>query len=153
MNTMVWFWLILGALLIVAELLVPGLVVVFLGTAALLVGLAAYLGIIGSWTTALIAWMILSMALVLFLRGFFARFLPGETRKGNLDEDVEAFGITVPVVAVDSEAPYKGRISYRGSTWDAETSGDPLTKGARVRLLARENLVWMVEPIDEDALD
>ena len=148
MNTMGWFWVVLGALLIVAELLVPGLVVVFLGAAALLVALAAYLGIITSWTTALIAWMILSMALVLFLRGFFARFLPGETRKGNLDEDVEAFGVTVRVVGVDESDPRKGRVSYRGSTWAAESADEPLVVDGTVRLLARENLVWMVEPTD-----
>jgi hypothetical protein len=61
-------------------------------------------------------------------------------------------GQTVTVVEpVDDESA--GRIRFRGATWDARTTEGRLPKGAEARILYRDNLTWIVEPVDHAALD
>ncbi len=142
------FWAILGIVLIVAEFLIPGLVVVFLGVAALLVSVAVHFGLLEGWMQIFTAWFALSLILVLFLRGLFARFMPGEKEIDNIDEDVDAFGKIVEVVRLISDDGVNARISFRGAEWDAVSQDWPLKAGGKARLLGRDNLVWIVEPWD-----
>jgi len=132
-----------------AELILPGLIVIFLGLGAWLVALGIYLGVWTDWASILTAWMVMSIALILGLRSMFARLAPGNRVKGVLDEDLEASDTLVEVVAVDPTDPTRGRVSFRGSTWQVECLGGGLQPGKKVRLLKRENLVWLVEPLKE----
>jgi len=50
-----WIWLVFGLVLMGLELVIPGLVVVFLGAAALLVAGGLGLGLISGWVVALTA--------------------------------------------------------------------------------------------------
>jgi membrane protein implicated in regulation of membrane protease activity len=137
-------WLVLGVLLVLSELLVPGLVVVFLGVAALGVGALIALGLIQGWMAAVSAWSVGSLALVLGFRSGAKRLLPGETDRGSTDEDVEAYGEVVDVV--EEVGPFEtGRVRFRGVTWAAQTVDGRIPAGARARIVARDNLVWIVE--------
>ena len=136
--------------LILLELLVPGLVVIFLGIAALLVALGIYLGLLEGWMAMMTAWFFLSLILVFTLRQLFAKLAPGDTEQGNMDEDSEAFGQVVDVCAVTSQDGTRGRISFRGSTWEAESMDEPLVAGGKARLLSRDDLLWFVEPCEPD---
>ena len=104
------------------------------------------------WVTATTLWFVTSIGLVLGLRSAFTRLLPGTTEQGSTDEDLDAFGELVEVVdQVDHE---RGRVRFRGTTWEAQTTSGHLAPGTKARIVARDNLVWIVEP-DEDwpALD
>lgn len=138
-------WLVLGIVLMLAELLVPGLVVIFFGMAALLVGGLAALGIVQAWTTAIAVWAVGSLGMVLGLRSGAQRLLPGESDRGATDEDVEAFGEVVEVV--EEVGPFEsGRIRFRDVTWAAQTIEGRIPAGAKARIVARDNLIWIVEP-------
>jgi len=144
-DGLAWAWIILGVALMLAELLVPGLVVLFFGVAALGVGGLVALGLIQTWTTAVGAWAVGSLALVLGLRSGAKRLLPGESDRASTDEDVEAYGEVVDVV--EAVGPIEsGRIRFRGVTWAAQTVEGTIPAGARARIVARDNLVWIVEP-------
>lgn len=137
-------WLGLGAGLMLLELVVPGLVIVFFGVAALLVGAAAGLGLIESWGAALALWGISSTGLVFGVRGGVKRLSPGLQERGSTDEELDAFGELVLVV--EAVAPdVEGRIRFRDITWQARTVEERLEAGAYARIVARENLVWIVE--------
>ena len=82
--------LVAGLAFLVLELVVPGLVLVFLGAGALLVALLIWLGLLTSWVTALIAWFISSLALLLGLRGLVVRLFPGEEETQSTDEELDA---------------------------------------------------------------
>ena len=141
-------WLIAGGLLMLVELVVPGLVVVFFGLAAVIVGLAAGLGWVDGWAGALALWSVTSTGLVLGVRGGVKRLSPGEEERASTDEELDAFGERV--VVVDPIAPEQtGRIRFRGSTWPARTGEERLEPGAHARIVTRENLVWIVEKDDE----
>jgi membrane protein implicated in regulation of membrane protease activity len=140
------FFLVLGILLVVAEVVVPGLVVSFLGAAALLVAGALALGWVGGWAHAFTAWFITSLVMVIGVRSAFTRFLPGQAVKQLTDEDLDAFGEVVEVLEPVSSRG--GRIRFRGSTWAAQSLQDILPAGAKAKIVARDNLVWIVEPLD-----
>jgi len=148
MPPLVWFWVVLGLVLILGELVVPGVVIVFPGVAALLIALGTYLGYLDTWPSMLGWWLGSTTVLVLLLRRICLRFLPGETQKGNIDEDLDAFGTLVKVVQVDPSRPQRGRIAFRGTTWDAECLDEHMVEGAFVRLIQRENMLWVVEHPD-----
>ncbi|MHC4944213.1 MAG: NfeD family protein [Planctomycetota bacterium] len=140
-------WIITGAVLILAELIVPGLVLVFLGAGAFVVALLVWLGVIETWVIALITWFIASLLLLLVLRTLFQRLMPGEARKQSTDEDLDAYGEEVDVV--ETITPEKvGRISYRGTTWQAACYEITIEAGSKARIVYRENLIWVVEPIE-----
>ena len=54
-------WAVVGIVLILAEFLVPGLVVVFLGMSALLVAIGIYLGWLVGWMNIMVFWFISSI--------------------------------------------------------------------------------------------
>ena len=141
------FFLVLGLVLMVLEFVVPGLVVVFLGAAALVIAGATGLGLIEGWYAAFTAWFVTSLVMVLGVRSAFTRFLPGSAVRQLTDEDLDAYGEEVDVVETVTIKP-GGRIRFRGSTWAAQTLQEELPAGTRAKVVARENLVWIVEPLD-----
>ena len=55
-----------------AEIIVPGGIVFFLGLASLVVALAIWLGIVSTWNGAMMTFMLGSMALIITLRGLLS---------------------------------------------------------------------------------
>lgn len=140
-------WIVAGAVLIVLELIVPGMVLVFLGAGALLVALFVWLGLVQTWAASITTWFIASLALLLVLRGFFQRFMSGDTETQSTDEDVDAYGEVVDVV--EAIGPnQEGRIRYRGTTWQAACYDHTLEAGTKAQIVCRENLIWIVEPVN-----
>jgi membrane protein implicated in regulation of membrane protease activity len=148
-------WIVLGALLIILELVVPGAVLVFLGIGALLVALLTWLGLLQTWVASITAWFVISLALLLVLRGFFQRFISGDEEKHNTDEDADAYGSIVEIVETITPEN-EGRIRYRGTTWQAACYDHTLEVGEWAQIIFRENLLWIVDPanpLDTDTLD
>jgi inner membrane protein len=145
-ETFTWVFLLGGALLALAELIVPGLVVVFLGSSGMVVGALMWLGVVVSLPVAFAVWVILSVLLILVLRRTLLRFFPAESAFTPFDADAVAFGTTVEVV---EEIPQggQGRIRHQGTTWPAVSRGNHIPAGTRVKLVYRDNLAWVVEPV------
>lgn len=143
-------WLIGGLLLMVLEFVVPGGIVFFLGLAAALVSLLLYFGVIDGWLMAFTTWFVGSLALLFGLRGVVQRFVPAESERASADEDLDAYGQEA-VVCVRIPAAGEGRIAFRGSDWSARNyhADRDLEVGARVRIVLRDNLTWVVEPLDD----
>ena len=143
-------WIVAGAVMILLELFLPGMVLGFLGSSAFLVAALIWSGWIDTWVSALTTWFILSLVLLLSLRGLFLRFVGGRSERQSTEEEEEAYGTIVDVVeriTPDQE----GRIHYRDSTWQAICYDDTIEAGEKAMLAFRENLVWVVEagPPDE----
>ncbi len=148
-ETITWVFLIGGGVLMALELAVPGLIVVFFGAAAVITGLLSLSGIVTDITTLLVIWVVLSLALVLLLRRFAIRLFPSESSYRLVEDDVDAIGRIVDVVATVSESGTEGRISYNGTTWPVISSGGQIRKGRKARILYRDNISWVVEPVPE----
>ena len=134
----------------VAEIFVPGAVVIFLGLAALVVGLGRWVGLIHGWMASFTVWFILSLLIIIILQRLAKKLIPGEENAYPLlDEDIDAFGSIALVSKKIVPGTSKGRIRIRDSTWPATTVDEIIPKGKKVKLIYRENLTWMVEPVDE----
>ena len=91
-------WIVAGAVMILLELFLPGMVLGFLGSSALIVAALIWLGWIDGLIPALTTWFILSLVLLLSLRGLFLRFVGGGSERQSTDEEEDAYGTVVDVV-------------------------------------------------------
>ncbi|HZA51287.1 MAG TPA: NfeD family protein [Myxococcaceae bacterium] len=147
-----WIWLGVGVALLASELVLPGLLVGFLGASAILVAGLRWIGVLESFSTSLVAWLGISAVSILTLRSLLQRWSGAEHEVHSTDEDLEAFGQIAEVVTeLGSETG--GRIRFRGSTWPARCLQGTLSPGSEVRIVDREGLEWIVEPVSPLALE
>ena len=143
-----WGWPIGGVVLMLAEFLIPGGVVGFVGAAALLVAIGRWVGLLENWISSVTAWFLLSILMLVTVRNMVMRYMPGDSSYESPDEDAEAFGKEVRVIETVAEVEPTGRIEYQGSTWPAISSDGAVLAGRRAKIVSRENTVWIVEPLD-----
>ena len=148
-DTITWIWFGAGALLMLTEFLIPGLVVVFLGLGAMLVAVGRWLHLLEGEISSFTAWFIISLALVISLRQLLSRFVPAETSYQSPEEDLNAQGTVVEVLDAVDDQHSVGRIRFQGSSWPATCLEGRIASGDKARLLYRDNLVWVVEPADD----
>ena len=145
-------WIVAGAIMILLELLLPGMVLGFLGSSALIVAALVWLGWIETAIAALTTWFILSLVLLLSMRGLFLRFVGGRSERQSTDEEEDAYGTMVDVV--ERISPDRaGRIHYRDATWQAICYDRTIEAGEKAVLAYRENLAWVVEPARPEESD
>ena len=114
-------WVICGIVMVLLELILPGGVIIFLGTAAVIVGTLLYFEWITSVSTSFISWFIVSITLLLFLRERLSRYFGGSFKVQNTDEDLDLIGSQV--IVVEDIFPYKkGRVKFRETTWVARSN-------------------------------
>jgi inner membrane protein len=145
-------WAGFGVFLMIAEFFLPGAVTIFFGLGALLTGAATYYGLTESLYSQFFFWVISSIILTVLLRRQVVRWFPSiEKRERPLEEEI-MIGKSVEAltdIATDADA---GRVRYLGSSWQARSVGAPIPRGARTRIVGRENLLLLVEPwTDESA--
>ena len=138
--SMHWFWLSLGLLLGVAELVAPGFFLMWLGLAALIVGgLDYFLPITVAYQVAMFA--ILSV-LTVFAGKKFLKKNPIETEDANLnDRGARLTGEIVTVVEAITNG--HGRVKVGDSIWSAR--GVDAAIGSRVRVTGADGAVLLVE--------
>jgi inner membrane protein len=145
-------WVIAGGVLVLLELFLPGMVLGFLGASALLVAAFTWLGWLDTWVASLTTWFVVSLILLISLRGFFQRLIGGDVEQHSTDEELDAFGVVVDVVETITPEQ-QGRIHYRGATWQASCLDQTIEAGGKATLVCRDNLVWVVEPARPSADD
>ena len=125
-----WGWMILGALLLGAELLGvdAAFYLVFIGLAAVLTGLLELAGLnLDLW----VQWIVFSV-LSLVLMVLFRKKLYAKLRGDGVGYEVGPAGETVTLDQV-LQPGEKGRMSYRGTDWTIlNDSGDVLQQGQQV---------------------
>jgi membrane protein implicated in regulation of membrane protease activity len=141
-------WLMAGIVLVLAELIIPGGVVVFLGFACLVVAAAVSLGLVSTWVSALTLFFISSLVLVVTLRSFFMRYAGGDFSRGNTIEILDDIGQLVPVVTTIGPGQKRGSIEYHGTRWKALSDGQKIEAGDVVQIVGRDNVSYIVEPLN-----
>jgi membrane protein implicated in regulation of membrane protease activity len=137
-----WVWLIAAALLAVAEMIVPGVFLIWLAAAAALTGIATLLfGLPLAGQLGLFA----VLSLVAFMAGRrWYRQNPVDSEDPLLnDRAARLVGETVVVVSPIENG--RGRVSVRDTVWNA--AGADAEIGARVRVTGSEGNCLKVEPL------
>ena len=138
-----WGWMIIGAMLLGAELLAVDaqFYLVFLGLSAALVGLASLFGL------AMPEWVQWTAFAVLSLVSFFTfrKSLYEKIRGGAAGFRETLSGNTVNIdtdLAVGAEA----RVEFRGTKWTVKNIGaDTISGGSRARVVKADGLTLHVE--------
>ena len=152
-DTLVWLWLVAGGLLVASELIVPGLITIFLGISALAVALCYKFGVLEGILSGFTTWFITSLFSIFCIREFIKKLLPGDSSFKKVNEDLDAYGEIVEVIEDIRIDDAKGRIKFRGTTWQATAAAPLISAGSKAKIVARDNLVWIVEPYEESLLD
>jgi membrane protein implicated in regulation of membrane protease activity len=136
-------WFLIGLVLFLLELVLPGFVIFFFG--------------VGAWVTALlclvtnpginlqvIVFAVTSVLSLLLLRKMIQkRFFYS---KEELSKEVEDEFTGREAVAVDDFEPGNtGKVDFKGTSWKAESSS-PIQKGDRVIIKEKENFKLIVKP-------
>ena len=150
----IMFWIILAIILGVAELVVPGAVLIFLAASGLLVAACIAMGLVNTWIGVLTLWFVSSLVMLIALRGLVTRFAPGDVSFSNTDEILADVGEIVEVVKSIGPGENIGRVSFRDINWNAVSDGSEIGKGEKVKIVSRDNITLVVEPaIAEDMID
>ena len=137
MEQLAWiFWLVLGVVLIIAEVFTLGFVLFWFGLGAVAAAFVGFLG--GSVLLQFLVFAIVSVSLTAMSRTIFTRYLPhqeGDALKMGADSLPGQIG----TVTIASKGALKeGAVKVYGSTWtafpiDGETE---LTEGEKVEVVS-----------------
>ena len=141
-SNAIWVWLGGGAVLLMLEMLAPGVFLLWLGLAALLVGLLQpFLHLDAGLQLVLFA--ALSLALGLFAR-LVLRYGVTVTDHGTLNQTGNRFAGQI-VSVEEAIANGRGKVKIGDTLWIAE--GPDAAAGARVRIKGSRGTVVMTEPV------
>ncbi len=142
------YWLIIGVMLFLLELALPGFVLFFFAAGALLTALVAWLVPTTSIALQLGLFIVTSLAALFILRGFLQqRFFASAPARDGVDVDAP---LAAPgdrgVVCSTIAPPAEGRIKYAGSSWRA-TADERIEEGEIIAIVRQEGLIIHVEKV------
>lgn len=135
-----WNWLILGVVLMAIETFAPGVFMLWLGLAALIVGIVSF-GIVWSWQAQVIAFAALAIAMVPLWRYYSGRNAK-PTDKPFLNKRAEGFVgrvLTLDKPIVDGV----GTVKIDDTVW--RVSGPDASAGSQVRIAQVDGASLRVE--------
>jgi membrane protein implicated in regulation of membrane protease activity len=136
-----WHWWILGGILVIAEMLVPGVFLLWLGIAAGVTGLVAFFAPSMWWQAQAILFAVLSVASVWGWRAYQRRH-PTETDRPTLNRRAEQYvgrRLTLDQPIVNG----RGHVRVDDSTWRVE--GADLPAGTPVVVTGTHGTILKVE--------
>lgn len=142
-------WLVLGAIVMLSELIIPGGVVFFLGAACVLVAGSLFVGLIDNWVHALTLFFISSLVLVISLRFVVSQFAEGDSSVANTQEILDEVDELVDVLETIGPVDHAGLVRFRGTQWRAMGNGSVIPAGSRARIVSRDNITLLVEAVED----
>lgn len=134
MENVLWLiWLGVGVAFLVAELIVPGFILIFFGMGAIIAGATAFFG--SSLQVQLVIFGVTSVVLLLVFRKVMASTFRGTSDDDDPEEEDHAIGAQAEVIEAINP-PQRGRVKFQGTFWTAESS-DPIGVGEAVRIISR----------------
>jgi len=138
-----WIWILLGLLLVLAELVTPGgFYFMFFGIGAVVVGVLAGFAAAGPLWFQFILFSILSLVTLWLFREKLLELTEGVAVQ-NVDSLIGETAVASDQIAVNGI----GKAEMRGTSWSARNVGDqPLKRGERAKVERVEGLTLIVRP-------
>jgi membrane protein implicated in regulation of membrane protease activity len=138
---MIWF--IIGLVLFLLELILPGFVIFFFAVGAWVTAIVCLIGDPGI-NLQVIIFAVTSVLTLIALRRIIQKKL--YFSKDSRSEEVEdEFTGREAVALTDFSAEGKGKVEFKGTSWNAE-SGSEIKAGQNVKIIRNENVKLIVEP-------
>ena len=139
-------WFIIGLVLLLAELAMPGLIVMFFGLGAWVTAIACLFFDIGI-NTQLIIFLSTSVISLSLLRGWVRKRYGTKDKEKTGTGDIEEDYIGKTAIALHSfAAGQTGKVSYRGTEWDA-ISNAQVIEGQEVIITGFKSIQLIVQPL------
>ncbi len=139
-------WLIAGAVCVGLELFVPGLVLIFFGLGCVCTAGVSLISFVNNRVWLQIAlFLVFSILSLVFLRKRFTLIFKGTMFYPEKKQDKHIFEFADVLEPVSDTR--EGRIKYNGTTWNAVSLSGDIEAGARVRVLRREGITYVVEKV------
>lgn len=137
------FWFILGLLLFLMELVIPGFFIFFFGLGAWVVSLVCLIANPGINLQIVIFAIVSVLTLVTLRRMIQKKFFYS---RGNESENVEDEFTGREAVALGDFGPgRKGSVEFKGTPWKAESDAE-ISKGDLVTITQKDNFTLTVKP-------
>ncbi|MBN2441638.1 MAG: NfeD family protein [Spirochaetales bacterium] len=144
------FWLILGLILIIAEIFIPGVIVIFFGFGALITALTTTIGLTGDIYLQIIFFAASSLLLLILFRNIIYKRIYKKVPAGNNPDTINLeIGKIVPVEELIEPYEVGGKVRYQGTLWAAKAE-ERITPGESVRIIGYENLTIVVKKIHKE---
>lgn len=116
-----WIWILAGLALMAVEVIIPGgIILLFFGAAAMVVGVLTWLGIGGPQWMQWALFSVLSVVSLFTLRGPILRRMKGSTADAEFVDSL----VGLAVVVNEPLAPgAEGKVELRGTSWGAHNVG------------------------------
>jgi membrane protein implicated in regulation of membrane protease activity len=141
-----YIWAMIGVLLLIMELFIPGLVIFFFGLGALLVAvLCLFWNISLNWQ--LLIFLITSVVFLLGLRNWLKTIFSGFSKRRENPSQNQPDFVGERVTVQQSITPIQpGAVELHGTIWKARAEV-AIAAGTVVEIIGNENLTLVVKPI------
>jgi len=141
-----WYWLVLGLVLVAAEMAGSGgFYIIFFGVAAIVVAFIAGTGIAEPAWIQWLSFSVLSVVSLLLFRNPLMRTL----NLGGGSPDIDTLEGETGTALDDMGAGAIGRVELRGTAWSARNASSvPLARGHRCVVVRTERLTLFVKPAE-----
>ncbi|ABZ75112.1 protein of unknown function DUF107 [Shewanella halifaxensis HAW-EB4] len=140
-------WVCIGIFLMLTEIILPGGIVILIGAACLVVAGALAIGLVEGIVQSLTLWFIAAMVLLLVFRQITQKLVGGDAHIDNTDEELDIYDQLATVKQTIGPAQQMGRVEFQGCEWSALGDGSEIAAGSVVRIICRDNIALVVEPI------
>ena len=132
----IWFWWIVAGVLLLLELMTPGVFAMWLALAAASVGITDYFVDL-SWQLELLAFAAFALVYVYLARPWYSKSKLQNSDQPNLNQRIYAF-VGKSFVLSEPIVNGQGKLDIEGTRWDV--LGPNLAKGATVKVTAVEGM-------------
>jgi membrane protein implicated in regulation of membrane protease activity len=137
------FWFVLGLVLFLAELIIPGFFIFFFGLGAWVTAVVCLIGNPGVNLQIIIFAFVSVLSLVTLRRIIQKKFFYS---KGNESEEVEDEFTGKEALVISEIGPdVTGKVEFKGTTWKAESKSE-LKEGQSVIITGKESFKLIVKP-------
>ena len=136
-------WFILGLILFLLELVIPGFFIFFFGLGAWVTALVCLIGEPGT-NLQIIIFAVVSVLALVALRTIIQKKFFYSKQKDSDDVEDEFTGREAVALA-DFGTDHTGKVEFKGTTWKAESSSE-IKKGQIVIINKKESFKLVVEP-------
>jgi inner membrane protein len=126
-------WFLAGIAVILAELAIPGFVIIFFGLGCLGAALVAAI-FPDAYSSQLVAFLIVSLTSLVTLRKMAIRIFVGRSEGSESDDTGNVLVGTLIEIDKDIEPGREARVRYRGTMWTA-VSEDRLPSGSEAEII------------------
>lgn len=145
-------WFICGAVLVLLEFVVPGVILVFFGVGAWAAALTTYLGLTEGSASQLLVFAVASVILLFGLRRYIrTRFSGFVSERQEPDRNLDEFTGKSVLVLEDIEPGKPGKAEFKGAPWRAE-SKDSFSQGENAIIEKLDGLTLIIKKQREDEI-